>query len=89
MSIIGFICTLIITIFIVGIVEKISKTKLPYGWIGNIIVGFIGGVLGQYVLGNTWGPSIFGVLIVQVFLGSLALILIGKWVMGFIAKGRG
>ena len=88
MSIIGFLFSLIVTIIIVAIVEKVSKTKLPYGWIGNLIVGFIGGVLGQYVLGNTWGPSIAGVLIIQMFLGSLALILIAKWIMGRMAKPR-
>ena len=88
MGILGFIASLIVTIIIVGIVEMVSRTKLPYGWLGNIIVGLIGGVLGQYVLGNDWGPSIFGVLIIQVFVGSLALILIAKWIMSQIAKNR-
>ena len=88
MGLLGFIGALIITIIIVGIVEMVSKTKLPYGWLGNIVAGFIGGILGQLVLGNTWGPSIMGVLLVQTFLGSLALILIAKWVFGRLAKRK-
>lgn len=86
-NLIGFVGALIVTIIIVAIVEKVAKTNLPYGWIGNIIVGFIGGVIGQYVLGQ-WGLNIMGVYIVQTFLGSLAFILIAKWIMGQLAKNR-
>jgi uncharacterized membrane protein YeaQ/YmgE (transglycosylase-associated protein family) len=88
MGILGFLASLIVTIIIVGIVEMISRTRLPYGWLGNIVVGLIGGVLGQYVLGNNWGPSVFGVLSIQTFIGSLVLILVGKWIMGQIAANR-
>jgi uncharacterized membrane protein YeaQ/YmgE (transglycosylase-associated protein family) len=87
-GILGLIGTLIITIIIVGIVEMVSRTKLPYGWLGNIVVGLIGGVIGQFVLGQ-WGLSLFGVYVIQTFLGSLAFILIAKWVMGMIEKSRG
>jgi uncharacterized membrane protein YeaQ/YmgE (transglycosylase-associated protein family) len=85
MALIG---SLIVTIIIVGIVEMISRTKLPYGWLGNIIVGLIGGVAGQYLLGQ-FGPTLFGVYLVPMFIGSLLLILIAKWIMGQIAKSRG
>lgn len=88
MGILGFIASLIITIIIVGIVELVSRTKLPYGWLGNIVVGLIGGVLGQFLLGNNWGPSIAGVLIIQTFIGSLVLIIVGKWIMDQIARNR-
>jgi uncharacterized membrane protein YeaQ/YmgE (transglycosylase-associated protein family) len=86
-SILGWIGALIITIIIVAIVEKVSKTNLPYGWLGNIIVGLIGGVIGQFVLGQ-WGLYIFGVYIIQTFLGSLAFILVAKWIMAQVAKSR-
>lgn len=89
MDILGFIGMLIITIIIVGIVEMISRTKLPYGWLGNIVAGLIGGWLGQQILGNTWGPSLAGVLLIQTFIGSLILIIVAKWVMGAIAKSKG
>jgi uncharacterized membrane protein YeaQ/YmgE (transglycosylase-associated protein family) len=85
MALIG---SLIVTIIIVAIVEMISRTNLPYGWLGNIIVGLIGGVLGQYLLGQ-FGPTLFGVYLVPMFIGSLVLILIAKWIMGQIARSRG
>ena len=88
MGILGFIGALVVTIVIVAIVEMVSKTKLPYGWLGNIVVGFIGGVIGQYLLGQ-FGPFIFGVYLIPTFVGSLVLILVAKWIMGQLAKKRG
>lgn len=83
----GWIGALLVTIVIVAIVERVSKTNLPYGWLGNIIAGLIGGVIGQIVLGQ-WGPFIFGVYLIQTFLGSLAFIMLAKWIFGLLAKGR-
>lgn len=87
MGLMGWIASLIITIIIVGIVEMVSRTKLPYGWLGNIVVGMIGGVLGQILLGQ-WGLSLAGVYVFQTFIGALVLIIIAKWIMGQIAKNR-
>ncbi len=86
-TLIGLLAALVVTIIIVAIVETVSRTKLPYGWLGNIVVGFIGGVIGQVVLGQ-WGLSIAGVYIIQTFLGALVFIVVAKWIMGFIAKSR-
>ncbi|MBM3135864.1 MAG: GlsB/YeaQ/YmgE family stress response membrane protein [Chloroflexi bacterium] len=86
-TLIGLLGALVVTIIIVAIVETVSRTKLPYGWLGNIVVGFIGGIIGQLVLG-TWGPYIFGVYVIQTFLGALVFILVAKWVMGMMAKSR-
>lgn len=87
-AICGWLGILLVTIAIVAVVEMVSRTKLPFGWLGNIVVGFIGGYVGQVVLGNTWGPSLYGVLLVQTFLGALVFILIAKWIMGMLAKSR-
>jgi uncharacterized membrane protein YeaQ/YmgE (transglycosylase-associated protein family) len=83
----GWIGALLVTIAIVAVVEAISRTPLPYGWLGNIVVGFIGGVIGQYVLG-TWGPYLFGVYIIQTFIGSLVFILIAKLIMNALGRNR-
>jgi uncharacterized membrane protein YeaQ/YmgE (transglycosylase-associated protein family) len=83
----GWIGALLITIVIVGIVEAISRTPLPYGWLGNIIVGFIGGMIGQFLLGQ-WGPTLFGVYIIQTFIGSLVAILIAKLIMNQLGRNR-
>jgi uncharacterized membrane protein YeaQ/YmgE (transglycosylase-associated protein family) len=85
--ILGWIMALVITIIIVGIVEMISRTRLPYGWLGNIVVGFIGGIIGQVVLGQ-WGLSVFGVYVIQTFIGSLVFVLLAKWALGMLAKSR-
>jgi uncharacterized membrane protein YeaQ/YmgE (transglycosylase-associated protein family) len=87
MDILGLLGILVVTIIIVAIVETVSRTKLPYGWLGNIVVGFIGGYIGQVVLGQ-WGLSIAGVYIIQTFLGALVFIVVAKWIMGMIAKSR-
>ncbi|MFZ2420831.1 MAG: GlsB/YeaQ/YmgE family stress response membrane protein [Anaerolineae bacterium] len=61
-------------------------TCLTAGW-GNIVVGFIGGVIGQVVLGQ-WGPTLAGVYVIQTFLGALVFVLAAKWVMGRMAVRR-
>ncbi len=86
MGILGFIIQLLVTIVIVAIAEKISKTELPYGWIGNLVAGLIGGWLGQQLLGHGWGPSIGGVLIIQTLIGAIVLIVLVKWILGQLAK---
>jgi uncharacterized membrane protein YeaQ/YmgE (transglycosylase-associated protein family) len=83
----GLLGSLIVTIVIVGIVEMVSKTKLPYGWLGNIVVGFIGGLLGQVLLGQ-WGLSIFGVYVIQTFIGALAFIFAARFIMEQLAKSK-
>ncbi len=83
----GWIGALLITIVIVGIVEAVSRTRLPFGWLGNIIVGFIGGMLGQYLLG-TWGLSLFGVYVIQTFIGSLVFVLIAKLIFNSLGQRR-
>ena len=83
----GWIAALLVTIVIVAAVEMVSKTNLPYGWVGNIVVGFIGGVIGQVVLGQ-WGPTLAGVYVIQTFIGALVFVLAAKWVMGRMAARR-
>ena len=83
----GWIAALLVTIVIVAAVEMVSKTNLPYGWVGNIVVGFIGGVIGQVVLGQ-WGLTLSGVYVIQTFIGALVFVLAAKWVMGRMAARR-
>lgn len=86
----GWIIALVITIIIVAIAERISRTNLPYGWLGNIVAGLIGGWLGQQILGpnHWWTVWIGGVPIIQTFIGSLLLILIVKFVLSRLGKAR-
>jgi len=88
MDILGFIIQILVTIVIVAIVEQVSKTELPYGWIGNIIAGLIGGWIGQQLLGHSWGPSLGGVMLIQTFIGAFILIVVVKWALGQLAKRK-
>lgn len=83
----GWIGALLITIVIVAIVERLSKTNLPYGWLGNIVAGLIGGFIGQLLLGQ-FGPFIFGVYLIPTFVGSFLFILGAKYLLGLLAKSR-
>lgn len=83
----GWIAALLVTIAIVGIVEAVSRTHLPYGWLGNIVVGFIGGIIGQLVLGQ-FGPFLFGVYLIPTFLGSLVFVLIAKFIFNALGRNR-
>ena len=87
MSLFGILGALLVTIAIVAVVERVSKTNLPYGWLGNIVVGFIGGIIGQVVLGQRL-IQICGVYIVETFIGSLVFVLAAKFIMGQITKSR-
>ena len=87
MIICGWIGALLITVVIVAIVERISKTNLPYGWVGNIVAGFIGGVVGQLLLGQ-FGPFLFGVYLIPTFVGSFIFIMGAKLLLGQLAKMR-
>lgn len=83
----GWIGALLVTIVIVALVEMVSKTRLPYGWLGNIVAGLIGGVIGQYILGQ-FGPFIFGVYLIPTFVGSFLLIVLMKFILGQLSKAR-
>ena len=83
----GWIGALLVTIVIVALVEMVSKTRLPYGWLGNIVAGLIGGVIGQFILGQ-FGPFIFGVYLIPTFVGSFLFILAMRFVLGLLIKSR-
>lgn len=83
----GWIGALIVTIIIVAIVERITRTNLPYGWLGNIVAGMIGGYIGQLLLGQ-FGPFIFGVYLIPTFLGSLLFILGARFLFRQLARSR-
>ena len=48
---------------------------IPGGVIGNIIAGFIGAWLGSLLLGG-WGPVIGGFYIIPALIGAIALVFI-------------
>lgn len=60
---------------------------VPGGAIGNIIAGFVGAWLGSIIMGN-WGPVIGNFYFVPALIGAIVLVLIVGVVMGFMRKSR-
>ncbi|MCF8890358.1 GlsB/YeaQ/YmgE family stress response membrane protein [Priestia megaterium] len=58
----------------------ITGRDVPGGIIGNIIAGFIGAWLGGLILGN-WGPVVGGFAIIPAIIGSIILVLIVSFIM--------
>ncbi|MEK1832350.1 GlsB/YeaQ/YmgE family stress response membrane protein [Priestia megaterium] len=58
----------------------ITGRDVPGGIIGNIIAGFVGAWLGGLILGD-WGPVIGGFAIIPAIIGSIILVLIVSFIM--------
>ena len=58
----------------------ITGRDVPGGIIGNIIAGFIGSWLGGLILGS-WGPVIGGFAIIPAIIGSIILVLIVSFLL--------
>lgn len=59
----------------------------PRGVIGNIIAGFIGAWLGSLILGN-WGPVIGNFYFVPALTGAILLVFIVSLIMGSMQRNR-
>ncbi|MBM6602248.1 GlsB/YeaQ/YmgE family stress response membrane protein [Priestia megaterium] len=58
----------------------ITGRDVPGGIIGNIIAGFIGAWLGGLILGN-WGPVVGGFAIIPAIIGSIIIVLIVSFIL--------
>lgn len=83
----GFLWSLIIGGVIGWLAGLIMNRDVPGGAIGNIIAGFVGAWLGSIIMGN-WGPVIGDFYFVPALLGAIVLVLIVSIVMGFMRKSR-
>ena len=52
--------------------DLIVPGKLPYGWLGAITAGVLGGWLGRLILGPM-GPDLFGVHVLPALVGAIIL----------------
>ncbi|MDQ0091542.1 putative membrane protein YeaQ/YmgE (transglycosylase-associated protein family) [Paenibacillus anaericanus] len=83
----GFLWSLIIGGVIGWLAGLIMNRDVPGGAIGNIIAGFVGAWLGSIIMGN-WGPVIGNFYFVPALIGAIVLVLIVGVVMGFMRKSR-
>lgn len=58
----------------------IPGRDVPGGIIGNIIAGFIGAWLGGLILGD-WGPVVGGFAIIPAVIGSIILVLVISFIL--------
>ncbi len=76
---------LLLTLAAAGLVGWLADVaipgELPYGWLGAVAAGVVGGWIGALLLGNA-GPALFGVHVLPSFIGAAivaaAVELIGK-----------
>ncbi len=64
---------LVMSGFIGGLADAAVPGRLPYGPLGAVAAGIVGGFVGSALL-PTLGPPLFGVEIVPTFLGALAVV---------------
>ncbi|MGM1050656.1 Uncharacterized membrane protein YeaQ/YmgE, transglycosylase-associated protein family [Paenibacillus uliginis N3/975] len=83
----GFLWSLIVGGIIGWIAGLIMGRDIPGGVIGNIIAGFVGAWLGRLLLG-AWGPVIGNFYILPALIGAVVLVFIVSLIMGSMNKGR-
>lgn len=64
-----------------ALADSVVPGKLPWGWLGAVLAGFIGSWLGTQIIGHV-GPSVAGISIVPGFVGAVIL------AFGFAAVGK-
>ena len=73
-------------LFMAGLVgwlaDRIVPGELPWGWLGAVVAGIVGGWIGTLIIGQR-GPSLFGVHIIPALLGAIIL----AFIVNTISKG--
>ncbi|MCC6174243.1 MAG: GlsB/YeaQ/YmgE family stress response membrane protein [Chloroflexi bacterium] len=68
----GFLLTLVVAGLIGWAADSIVPGKLPWGWVGAVLAGIVGGFAGSLILGG-FGPAIFGVRVIPAFVGAVII----------------
>ena len=72
-TLLGFVLTLFFAGLIGYAADQLIPGELPYGWVGAVVAGILGGMIGQLLLGG-WGPAPFGIYPIQTFIGALIVV---------------
>lgn len=73
---------LLLTIVFAGLIgwaaeAVIPGRGMPGGWLGAILTGILGALLGQVILGSR-GPDIFGIHVLPAFVGAVIVALLAQ-----------
>ncbi len=80
MDLLGLLVLLIVAALVGAIGEMIAGMKVPGGWLGSMLVGFIGAWLGSMLL--SFGPSVAGIAIIPAILGAVLFVLFLRLLTG-------
>jgi uncharacterized membrane protein YeaQ/YmgE (transglycosylase-associated protein family) len=80
MSLIGLIVLLIVAAIAGACGEMIAGQKVPGGWLGSILAGFVGAWLGSMLIHI--GPIIEGIQIIPAIIGAALFVLFIRLLMG-------
>ncbi|AXX65143.1 MAG: GlsB/YeaQ/YmgE family stress response membrane protein [Lactobacillus sp.] len=58
-----------------------ALTKKGMGWVGNIVSGLVGSVIGEALLGH-WGPQLAGMAVIPSVIGAIIVVA----VVGYFAE---
>lgn len=84
MTVLGWIILLIVAAVVGAIGEAVAGVKVPGGWLGSIVVGFIGAWIGGLVL--HFGPLIGGIQIIPAIIGAIVFVFALRLVMGGVHR---
>ncbi len=86
MSIAGLIVLLIVAFVAGALGEMIGGVKVPGGWVGSTVVGFIGAWIGGLIL--HFGPSVRGIQIIPAIIGAAVFVFLLRIVLSATRSAR-
>jgi uncharacterized membrane protein YeaQ/YmgE (transglycosylase-associated protein family) len=86
MTLLGFIILLVVAAISGAIGEMIAGGKVPGGWFGSIVAGFIGAWIGGALLHV--GPVIEGIQIIPAILGAALFVFLLRLITGAVGRTR-
>ena len=80
MDLLGFLILLIVAALAGAIGEMIAGVKVPGGWLGSMLVGFVGAWIGHALL--RVGPEVQGIYVISAIIGAALFVLVLRLLMG-------
>ena len=76
-AIVGVLLMLAMAGVVGWLADMVVPGRLPYGWLGAIVAGLLGTILGSVLpVVNHLGPSLFGIRPIPAFVGAVIVIAI-------------
>jgi uncharacterized membrane protein YeaQ/YmgE (transglycosylase-associated protein family) len=86
MTLLGFVVLLVVAAIAGAIGEMIAGGKVPGGWLGSIVVGFIGAWIGGALFHA--GPVVEGIQIIPAIVGAAIFVFVLRLIMGSVRRPR-